>query len=219
MLKNYIKMSLIGFFVIIIFTVNNVLATTSNYGLMPSEPNAEHPEWLVYDIYAGETIQTKVNVINSEEDTEVSLRLFFVDRLQEKLKTENFLLENEGDNKDTIGAWGSVASEIIKLSPDETKTLSVTINIPEDVKPGEYSGALVAKLVPTDTNDSNGNASLSINTQVGLRTFVNVLKPLPKTIEETNSFNYLGMRLMIIIILIAIGIAIGRFIGMKSKKK
>ncbi|WP_235540493.1 WxL protein peptidoglycan domain-containing protein [Paenibacillus sp. Root52] len=61
----------------------------------------------------------------------------------------------KGEKNTSVGAWISPSKDqVVKLKPLEKKKFEFTVNVPKDLKPGEYVGGIVAEQIPKENKEA-----------------------------------------------------------------
>lgn len=108
------------------------------FTIVATYPNAEN-DHLLHEAKPGDVIEDYVTVRNTGT-TSYNFEIYTADSGTTNLGT--FALKGQEDEKVTVGKWTTFASDHVLLEPDETKTLKVTITVPEDTEYGFYEGGI-----------------------------------------------------------------------------
>jgi hypothetical protein len=162
-------------FLIISLTTFTVFSTNLNVnaqlGLEPFGINKSDPKengWFKYTVDPGTTIEDFVVISNvGAEETSVDLRS------NDAIITDDgafTIISNELENKE-VGNWVQLTNNTVDVPAGKGVKVPFKINIPANVKPGEYAGGLsITEL----EKDDGSTAPLSVKTRIGNRIYITV---------------------------------------------
>lgn len=79
-----------------------------------------------------------------------------------KTQTGSFSAKLANDKQNFIGAWSSLEQKLIKLQPNQAASIPLTIEIPTNATPGDYSGGITAtKISEEEAEFRIGNLNAS----------------------------------------------------------
>src|SRR3989339_53324 len=174
-LKNIIQSLFIKItLVIILFLTIGQIAYASSMSIKPHPslidsniPNSE--AWIILTLKAEEKFEGKAIIINLENEKQ-SFDLFATDAVI--TSDGGFGLVDQINDSFTIGKWITLGMNEVTFEKKGERELNFIIDIPKNITPGEYAGAIVIK---TKTNLTEGSGtSLNIRTQVGVRVFISI---------------------------------------------
>ena len=111
----------------------------------------------------GQVLTEKVNLMNEEKSTVTYYTSFANFQAQGETGSPTFV-----DPTDDIGTWMS-ATDSISLEPNESKTVNITVRIPENAEPGGHFGAVFWGTAPKD-----GSGQVSVGARTGVLVLLTV---------------------------------------------
>ncbi len=122
--------------------------------------------WYIYNIDIGGSHNDNV-VVENKGSNKLGIKIYPVDALT--TSDGAFALENEDEEKDTIGQWVTLDKYEIDLEPGQKEIIPFTISVPEDASPGEHIGGIIME----NKELVEGN-QLNVKTRVGVRIYQTV---------------------------------------------
>ena len=171
----------------IFFPVKNTFA---QFSIRPVENESS---WFVYSMSAGSKISSDALAVNMF-DQPGTFEVYAVDAISDKV-TGGFAPQSRGYVPVIIPSWIHLNQSTLEIPGKTATKVSFTIQIPQDVMPGEYTGALMIE--PASDASKINSGGVSIATRIGARIYITVLpsqnggtpKIADRIYESTNSKN------------------------------
>lgn len=147
--------------------------TLGSFGGRPADGAVgakENPEWFVYTLQSGQSIDDTIEVINNTNEA-ITARLYPVDSTQSTDGT--FAVEQETESRDQVGAWVHLSQSEVIVPPLSSVQVPFTITIPENAteSAGEYTGGIMIEDAAQKPSDLGG---ISLTTRAGVRVYVTI---------------------------------------------
>jgi hypothetical protein len=158
-------------------TTNIVLA---NYSILPSNPNSEKPNWLLYKNTPGEVVSDSVTIVNNSS-APATYDVYAVDATAGEggaFTPKNASSENTGPGK-----WFSLSKSSITLDPKESAKIPFTMTIPTTTSPGQYTAAIMMHEKVTPAADRKTSGAI-ISTRVGVRAYIDIAETSASTSDS-----------------------------------
>lgn len=145
-----------------------VLAETdgsARFGLRPVNYDPARPEtksYFIYDVAPGQTFEDSVLVSNSGSE-EGTARLYPVDAVTGQTGGVIFPLRNV--ERDDVGGWITIHTREVTLAPNESREVNFTVSVPDDARPGQHVGGLVAENVELARGAEAGEGAFTVLVQ------------------------------------------------------
>ncbi len=143
-----------------------IIKKSTGYTVKPTYPSALDLSNFHFEAKPGEAISSEVYVKNFG-DLPRSFSFYGVDG--DTNKEGNFVAKLRDDEHKSIGAWTTFETPEVVLDSKEFSNLKFTIQLPEDIKPGEYVGAIVMENAPPDKP-----GSITVSTRIAIKTRITV---------------------------------------------
>jgi hypothetical protein len=120
--------------------VANASAAGPTFSLKPASPAP-----LGYFVLKGKpggTVRGKVEVLNVGSKAGTT-NLYAVDATTGE--TSGAVYRSKGEPRRDVGRWISISSQTLSLGPGESRIVSFAVHVPDDAKPGQHLGGLVAQ--------------------------------------------------------------------------
>lgn len=177
---------------------------------IPTNPNAETPEYFIYETKPGDTINDKVTVHN-QSDTDVSLRIYGTDTDINNQGDE--VLRAYADRGENIGSWLSIDGKNeteLTLAPGEIRDIAFSIAVPPETEQKKYNGGILVENISKNVNrELAENIQIKTNARLGIKTFVTVTDN-PRVIKKLSelrsgtpwqqTYLYVSVALFVIVI-------------------
>lgn len=171
-----IKILAIGILLITLLTPS-VFAALGGMGISPSgnSPDGEARSIFTYYLDPGEHINDEIAVANYA-DVSQSVILSAVDATM--TDTGGFALKSLDDPQTNVGTWIKLEKNKVTVKPGKEEKIKFTIDIPENLAPGDYSGGF---LLSNDFDSyeqeqaaATGGAGVVSLIQMGIRIYISV---------------------------------------------
>jgi uncharacterized membrane protein len=214
-MKEFNKQIIIALTSGVIFLIMASMAEAKSGGIFTIYPTYKHQNqnsWLILEKNPGQTIQDSVTIENLTDET-INLDLF----VKEATKNEDFIII-ENEEFQNLGSWITLEKAAYELSPHQKKQIPVSINIPKDAKPQEYTGAIFASYSKINEQE------IKITSRIGVRVYLTVTQdPFQNSDLDANIFNTNPAAAMIFMVLSLVGFSGSIFLNLitvnESNKK
>lgn len=195
LVKSYwVHFAIIAALIVSFFVLNSISFSNNNlnsvlggggkgFSIMPASTvnengNIDSPSWLILKGAPGETIKGKV-IVTNQDDTEGAYAL--VSAADATVTGQGAFALEAGDAEQVdIGKWLTVDQPKFYLNPKESKEVSFSITLPDNLQPGDHAGGItvqtdtgVRKITRDKKEESQTNgSSLTITTRVGVRVYL-----------------------------------------------
>ncbi len=151
-------------------------------GGRPANPNPDVPRSdsiFIHTIEAGESKRDAIRVINNT-DGRKTLEIYAVDSVV--ASGGALSCAQQGDDKEEVGEWIRLSRSEVALGPASSGDVPFTIEVPDQVSPGEHNGCLVVQEKGQEPERKAGGIALT--TRTGIRVAITV----PGDIERELAF-------------------------------
>lgn len=165
-------------FLLLIFCLSPQFAfAAGSLGITVADPNpySTNKSWFYFQADKDKELTGKVLVKNFGR-SEVVANVYPVDAMVNE--AGSFVLKFFKEEQKGLGKWMKINTLTVKLGPGEYKEIPFTINVPEDVTPGEYFGGIVAQESSSDASENSevqvNSIGATVQTRVGSRVYLTV---------------------------------------------
>jgi hypothetical protein len=157
------------------------------FGLQPvlyDPSNLLTKSYFIFDSKPGITVTSRVRVINIGT-ARGSVSLYPVDATTGQTSGAVYL--NQNDPRNDVGAWITLGTPKVTLDPGESQIVPFQITIPNNMRPGQHLGGIIAENLTQLSSTSTGKAKKNTSTfQITIKnlTIVAVQVNLPGTVVE-----------------------------------
>lgn len=180
------RISVASFSLLFLSMVGGVWAVEyGGIGGRPANPRPDNPRTESIFIYTGEpgaVFLDGIKVINNSKERK-SLRVYAVD--EEVSSGGAFSCEQYSQDKDNVGSWIDLQSEIATLSAVSSQTVPFVVTIPNNAGVGEHNGCIVVQ--PEDPPISNENGGIQLRMRTALRVLITVPGEIRRKLEILSS--------------------------------
>ena len=146
-----------------------------NFTINPSNDSGQGH--LSYEIKPTKSVEDIMTIKNNSDQT-IRLKIYAVDSTQSSDGAVAFKLSTA--KQETVGLWLKLNSDTVEIAPLKSIIVPYTINIPEQVTPGTYQGALVAEIAQDQAEGAEGKA-IKVSTRLTEPLYISI--PGRKTID------------------------------------
>ncbi len=171
-----------------------IASANGNLALIVKKPDpySDNQSWFLYQKKAGGVIHDTV-VIRNNSDQKMKAHIYAVDATSNE--TGSFILKLENDPQKSIGLWTKLKSNDLTVEPKQSVDVPFSINIPDNLIPGEYFGGLALEESADETGDAASGQSrncctnVTVKTRVGSRIYLTIPGALNENIGWSD-FSY-----------------------------
>lgn len=129
-----------------------------------------------FQINPGETFETDLIVKNAYR-APVTVAVYTVDGTT--TSSGSFAAKQNTEEQLFFGKWATISENQVTLDKSESKTVKLTISVPDNVTPGDYSGALIISRVSDSQSaisaaESGAAAGLNFTTRLARPVYVSI---------------------------------------------
>ena len=160
-------------------------AGTDGWAVEPSGPNGTGTrDFFVYQLKPGQSLKDTVGVSNSS-DQPLTFRIYARDAFSTP-GDASFGLGGEEDKPSDTGSWITLPTDVAlyTVQPGTRADIPFIITVPPDASPGDHAGGIVAALVSTPEQSTDG-AGLNVLQRVGARVYTRVEGPISAAMDVT----------------------------------
>lgn len=165
---------------VIVTGVSASAANTGGIGGRPANPDSSNPRTqsiFILNANKGETKSDVILVSNNSDQTQ-TIELYAVDGIV--TNTGAFTCSQESEAKQGMGAWATVAKNLLTLNPGKTEEVGFDVSVPANADVGEHNGCIVFQTAE-DEGEASGN--VRIRTRQAIRVVMTVPGDLKRSVE------------------------------------
>lgn len=145
----------------------------------PSQPNNRSE--LSYELDPGAVVEDAVTLFNYGT-VQLNFEVYATDAFNNE--TGQFDLLPGNQPPDDVGSWITLPSRVITLEAGKQATLPITVTIPDDAKPGDHAGAIVAASQALGTGPDG--KTVTVDRRTGSRVYIRVAGPVDPELAIEN---------------------------------
>jgi hypothetical protein len=160
-------------------------AGTDGWAVEPSGANGTGSrDFFVYQLKPGQSLKDTVGVSNYS-DKPLTFKIYARDAFSTP-GDASFGLGAEGDTPSDVGSWITLPADVAQytVQPGTRADIPFIITVPPDATPGDHAGGIIAALVSSTEQSTNG-AGLNVLQRVGARVYTRVEGPLSPAMDIT----------------------------------
>lgn len=161
----------------------DIKSTTTGVNFRPTNPSLEKPNAFIYELKLEEKSEDYVTITNTLNET-IDIDVYTSDAYLNR--QGDFAARLKSEKQKEAGIWVIPENDKLTLQPYEVKRLKLNINIPKDIKLGDYSGAL--SISRTFNTNSTINTTLRVIAPIYLK-ITNSPRIIPKLNSSINPLN------------------------------
>ncbi len=181
-LNSFLILTLI-FLGFVFFTPNTARAVSAGQiSAVPANPRPENPRTtsiFVYTAKPGDIIKDEV-LLSNISPQESKVNLYATDSIPSNTGTPS--CEQELDTRDEVGHWINIDNGLPFIPAESSMRAPFNIEIPKDVKSGEYNGCMILQVAEPPTTENPG---ISLKTRLALRVVILIPGEIHKDLEIT----------------------------------
>jgi hypothetical protein len=159
---------------------NSIAAAQTNSDAFTLEilhPNAVKPTQLIYEMKPGDTLTDEVKLGNEHPEKQLFWLYAEDQKLEEKNAFEIYRPEDEHEN-DFIGSWITAEQKELEIEGKSQKVMKITVSVPKDASPGDYTGGLAFERKIQEINNPNLTLAFRVIRKINLKV-TNDPQPVP----------------------------------------
>ncbi len=155
------------------------------------DPNDNKKSSYSFEYQEGKVLSDQITVTNLDKVEESTYQVYGVDGITNSLGQSVF--KSLTDKQTNLGSWIEFEEPTFTLKPEESKTVTFKINIPENVIPGYYTGGISVQEINNQEVKSKEEKKQSFGAKVSTRIIHRVYVNIPGEITingDINSFKF-----------------------------
>lgn len=167
----------LSLFLVIVFSLFSptLLWAAGNIGITVADPDpySTNKSWFYFN-YEKEKDLTSSVLVKNFGRAETVVNVYPVDAIVNE--AGSFVLKFQNETQMGLGGWIKINANTVKLAPGESKEVPFSLNLPEDIEPGEYFGGIVVQEANAEQSKEIEANSIgaAVQTRVGSRVYLNV---------------------------------------------